>query len=251
LKQGIEFLNVTYSYPDAERPALRNISFTINPGETLAIVGSNGAGKTTLVKLLARLYDPQEGEIRINGRDIREYDLADLRANMSILFQDYVCYQLTVQDNISVGKLVLHDDLAAIEAAASKSGADKIVAKLPHGYNTMLGRWFEAGHQLSGGEWQKIALARAFMRDAQILILDEPTASLDAQAEYDLFKQIRDLTQGRTTIFISHRFSTVRLANHILVIENGEVVEQGRHEELLMLGGRYAELFNLQAAPYK
>lgn len=250
-KQGIEFQHVTFSYAGSEKPSLHNVSFTLDPGETLAIVGSNGAGKTTLIKLLARLYDPQVGEIRINGRNIREYSLEDLHAKMGIIFQDYISYQLTAQENIGVGNLQLLNDIASIEEAARKSGADTIIAKLPDSYSTMLGRWFEQGHQLSGGEWQKIALARAFIRDAQILILDEPTASLDAQAEYELFQHIRDLTRGRTTIFISHRFSTVRLADRILVIEQGEVVEQGRHEELLAQGGRYAELFNLQAESYR
>ncbi len=251
LTQGIEFRNVTYAYEGAAKPSLHNVSFTLPLGKTLAIVGKNGAGKTTLVKLLTRLYDPQEGEILINGHNIREYDLADLRAIMSVIFQDYICYQLTAQENIGVGNISQLNNLQPIEAAATKSGADELIATLPEGYQTMLGRWFGEGHQLSGGEWQKIALARAFMRNAPILVLDEPTASLDAQAEYELFKQIQELAEDHTTIFISHRFSTVRLADHILVIENGSIVEQGNHEQLLALDGQYAHLFNLQASAYK
>jgi len=254
-EQGIEFRHVTFSYPEAEQPALRDISFVIKPGETLAIVGRNGAGKTTLVKLLARLYDPQEGEIFVNGRDIRDYDLSELRAEIGVIFQDYVRYYLTAQENIGVGKLAYLEDRASVEIAAVKSGADEIIAKLPDGYHSMLGNWFKGmggkGHELSGGEWQKIALARGFMRNSQLLILDEPTASLDAKAEYELFSQIRELTRGRTAIFISHRFSTVRLADHILVLENGSVIEYGSHSELLTQNGHYAELFNLQAEAYR
>ncbi len=254
-EQGIEFRHVTFSYPGAEQPALRDVSFVIKPGETLAVVGRNGAGKTTLVKLLARLYDPQEGQILVNGRDIREYDLAELRAEIGVIFQDYVRYHLTAQENIGVGKLPYLEDRVAVEIAAAKSGADEIITKLPDGYNSMLGNWFKGmggkGHELSGGEWQKIALARAFMRNSQLLILDEPTAALDAKAEYELFCQIRELTRERTAIFISHRFSTVRLADRILVLENGSVIEHGDHKELLALDGHYAELFNLQAESYR
>lgn len=254
-EQGIEFRHVTFAYPGTEQPVLRDVSFNIKPGETLAVVGRNGAGKTTLVKLLARLYDPQEGQILINGRDIRDYDLAELRSEIGVIFQDYVRYQLTAQENIGVGRLSSLEDRSAVEIAAAKSGADEVIARLPDTYDTMLGNFFKGmggeGHELSGGEWQKIALARAFMRNAQLLILDEPTAALDAKSEYDLFRRIRELTQGRTAIFISHRFSTVRLADHILVLENGRVIEYGNHTELLALSGHYAELFNLQAESYQ
>jgi ATP-binding cassette subfamily B protein len=249
--QGIEFRNVTFCYEGRQQPALRNVSFRLGPGQTLAIVGRNGAGKTTLVKLLARLYDPQEGQILVNGHDIREYDPDELRRQIGVIFQDFVQYQLLARENIGIGQVDFIEDGARIRAAAAKSGADGVVERLPQGYETMLGRWFEGGHHLSGGEWQKIALARGFMRDAQILILDEPTASLDAQAEHDLFARMRELTRGRIAIFISHRFSTVRTADHILVLERGEVIEQGSHEELIARGGHYAELFNLQAASYR
>jgi ATP-binding cassette subfamily B protein len=254
-EQGIEFRHVTFSYPEAAQPALHDASFVIQPGETLAVVGRNGAGKTTLVKLLARLYDPQEGQILVNGRDIRDYDLSELRAEIGVIFQDYVRYYLTAQENIGVGRLPYLEDRATVEKAAAKSGANEVIAKLPDGYDSTLGNWFKGvggkGNELSGGEWQKIALARGFMRDSQLLILDEPTASLDAKAEYELFSQIRELTRGRTAIFISHRFSTVRLADRILVLENGSVIEHGSHSELLALNGHYAELFNLQAEAYR
>ncbi len=250
-QQGIEFRNVTFTYEGKNEPALANVSFTIEAGQTLALVGRNGAGKTTLVKLLTRLYDPQEGQILVNGHDIREYDPEELREQIGVIFQDYVEYHLTVQENIGVGRLAYLEDLEKIETAAEKSGADDVIARLPKGYATVLGRWFEEGHQLSGGEWQKVALARGFMRDAQILILDEPTSALDAKAEYELFARMRELTRGRTAIFISHRFSTVRLADRIIVIENGRVIEQGSHQELLALDGHYAELFNLQASSYR
>ena len=250
-QQGIEFHNVTYTYEGAKHPALHNVSFTIQPGETVALVGRNGAGKTTLVKLLARLYDPQEGKIVLNGHDIREYDPAELHEEMGILFQDYVTYYLMAQENIGVGKVAEIDNRNLIAMAAAKSGADEVIDKLPEGYETMLGHWFGNGHQLSCGEWQKVALARAFMREAQLFILDEPTAALDAQAEYNLFMRIRELARDHTTIFISHRFSTVRLADRILVMEDGEIIEQGNHEELLKQDGYYAQLFNLQAASYR
>ncbi len=249
--EGIEFRNVTFCYEGRREPALRNVSFKLGAGQTLAIVGRNGAGKTTLVKLLARLYDPQEGQILVNGHDIREYDPEELRREIGVIFQDFVQYQLLARENIGIGQVEFIDDGARVRAAAQKSGADEVIGRLPRGYETMLGRWFEEGHHLSGGEWQKVALARGFMREAQILILDEPTASLDAQAEHDLFARMRQLTQGRIALFISHRFSTVRTADHILVLERGEVVEQGSHEELIARGGRYAELFNMQASSYR
>ena len=250
----IEFRNVSFTYagkdPETEA-ALKNVSFTIQAGEAVALVGRNGAGKTTIVKLLTRLYDPDEGEILIGGRNIKEYDLEELREKVGVIFQDYVTYFMSARENIGVGRIAEIENQALVSSAAQKSGANTVIDKLPEGYETMLGRWFEKGTQLSGGEWQKVALARAFMRDAPILILDEPTSSLDAQAEYDVFAKFRVLTKGKTAIFISHRFSTVRLADRILVLENGQIIENGPHQELIALGGHYAELFNLQAEAYR
>jgi ATP-binding cassette subfamily B protein len=251
MQQGIEFRHVSYTYEGKDEPALRDVSFTIQPGETVAIVGHNGAGKTTLVKLLARLYDPQEGQVLIDGRDVREYDPAELRHEFGVLFQDYVQYQFNARENIGIGLVESLDDRTAIADAARQSGAATVIETLPEGYETVLGKWFDGGVNLSGGEWQKVALGRAFMRQAQILILDEPSAALDARAEYELFARLQELAQGRTAIFISHRFSTVRQADRILVFEAGQLIESGSHEELLARAGRYAELFNLQAASYR
>jgi ATP-binding cassette, subfamily B, bacterial len=249
----IEFRHVSFTYPgrEAAGSALRDVSFTIHAGEAVALVGRNGAGKTTIVKLLTRLYDPDAGEILVNGRNIKDYDLEALRSQIGVIFQDYVTYFMTASRNIGIGRVEAVNDLARIEASAAKSGANNVIAKLPENYDTMLGKWFDKGQQLSGGEWQKIALARAFMRDAQLLILDEPTSSLDPQAEYEVFARFRELTAGKSAIFISHRFSTVRLANRIIVLENGGVLEEGTHADLLAKGGRYAELFSLQAEAYR
>ncbi len=253
----IEFRDVSFTYPGKDpetHAALKHASFTIRAGEAVALVGRNGAGKTTLVKLLTRLYDPDEGEIFIGGRNIKEYDLKDLREQVGVIFQDYVNYYMTAQENIGVGRIAHIEQRDLVMSAASKSGANVVIEKLPNGYDTMLGRWFKDlknSTQLSGGEWQKIALARAFMRDAHILVLDEPTSALDAQAEYEVFTKFRELTRGKTAVFISHRFSTVRLADRIFVIENGSIIESGSHEELIALDGRYAELFNLQAEAYR
>jgi ATP-binding cassette subfamily B protein len=247
---GIEFRNVTFTYPGRSEPALDNVSFSIELGETIAVVGKNGAGKSTIVKLLGRLYDPQDGLILIDGVDVREYDPSELRKQFGMMFQDYAMYQLPVAENIGVGNVDRVLDRAAIESAATRGGATRLIESLPDQFDTVLGKWFEDGHQLSGGEWQRIALARAFMRDAQILILDEPTSALDAEAEYDLFARIKQLAEGRMAIFISHRFSTTRRADRILVLENAKLIEQGTHAELMVLGGRYAELFNLQAESY-
>ncbi|HEX8228078.1 MAG TPA: ABC transporter ATP-binding protein [Chloroflexia bacterium] len=251
LKHGLEFRNVTFTYPGKTEPALRDVSFHIKPTEAVALVGQNGAGKTTIVKLLTRLYDPDEGQILLDGVDIRELDLADLHATIGVIFQDYVTYFFSARDNIGIGRLGEMANQERVEESAGKSGANSVIEKLPKGYDTMLGRWFDDGYQLSGGEWQKVALARAFMRDAEILILDEPTASLDARAEYEIFARMKELTQGKMAVFISHRFSTVRLADRIFVLENGTISEAGSHEELLSLDGTYAELFNLQAAAYR
>jgi ATP-binding cassette, subfamily B, bacterial len=251
IQEGIEFRNVSYTYEGKDKPAINDVSFRIAKGETVAIVGHNGAGKTTLVKLVARLYDPQAGQVLIDGRDVREYDPDELRGEFGVLFQDYVSYQFSARENIGIGRVERLDDTPAIALAADKSGAAGVIEALPEGYDTVLGKWFDGGVNLSGGEWQKVALGRAFMREAQILILDEPSAALDARAEFELFTRLRQLAHGRTAIFISHRFSTVRQADRILVFEQGALIESGTHEELLGLGGRYAELFNLQAASYR
>ena len=251
IQQGVVFEDVGFRYPGSERWAVRNLSFTLHAGEALALVGENGAGKTTLVKLLARLYDPDEGRILLDGHDLREYDVADLRREIGVIFQDFVRYQLTASDNIAVGRIEAREVRPRIESAAARSLADSVIEKLPEGYEQMVGRRFASGVDLSGGEWQKIALGRAYMREAQLLILDEPTAALDARAEYEVFQRFKDLTQSKTAVLISHRFSTVRMADRILVLDGGRLLEIGTHEELLEADGRYAELFNLQAAGYR
>ena len=310
LREGIVFRNVAFRYPGTERLVLEDVSFEIRPGQTVALVGENGAGKTTLVKLLARLYDPTAGQILVDAVDLREYDLEAWRRQIGVIFQDFARYHLMVRENVGVGWIEHVDDLAAITRAARFGGADEVVARLPDGYDTILGRQFsmmsssartvrvEEGVDLSGGEWQKIVLARGFMRTggtdgtngmsgtggtdgtngmsgtggtdgthstgdtggteaehapegAQLLILDEPTAALDAQAEYNVYRRFHELTRGRASLLISHRFSTVKMADHIVVIEHGRVTEQGSHEELVALGGRYAELFEMQAERYR
>jgi ATP-binding cassette subfamily B protein len=246
----IEFDTVTFTYPGAEEPALDGVSFEIRPGETVAVVGRNGAGKSTLFKLLCRLYDPTEGHIRLDGVDIREYDPVELRTRVSAMFQDYVTYQGTAAENIGLGDLTRLEDRPHIVDSARRAGADERIERLPNGYDSPLGRWFDQGVSLSGGEWQKIALARAFQREAPILVLDEPTSALDARAEHDLFSRLRELSEGRTTLYISHRFSTVRQAERILLLENGKVAEYGTHDELMAAKAGYAELFTLQAQAY-
>jgi ATP-binding cassette subfamily B protein len=251
IQQGFTFENVGFRYLNSERWANRHLSFTLHPGEKLALVGENGAGKTTLVKLLARLYDPTEGRILLDGIDLREYDLADLRLNVGIIFQDYLRYQMTFAQNIAVGNISQQFNRPLIEAAAKQSLADTLAAKLPGAYDQQLGKRFAQGVELSGGEWQKVALARAYMRDAQLLILDEPTSALDARAEFTVFERFAELTKGKSAVLISHRFSTVRMADRILVLEKGELIEIGSHQEHILKGGRYAELFNLQAMGYR
>ena len=251
IRQGFTFEGVGFRYPGAEHWAVRGLDFTLAPGERLALVGENGAGKTTLVKLLARLYEPTEGRILLDGIDLREYDLESLRRNVGVIFQDFVRYDFLLRENIAVGNIGGLEDEPRIQSAAARSLADTVAARLPGRYGQMLGRRFEGGVDLSGGEWQKVALARAYMREAQLLILDEPTAALDARAEYEVFLRFSELTQGRMAVLISHRFSTVRMADRIVVLRGGELVEHGTHEELLALGGLYSELFQLQAAGYR
>lgn len=251
IARGIEFRNVSFRYPGRSEWALRNVSVAIGPGEKLALVGANGAGKTTFIKLLTRLYDPTEGQILLDGVDLREYDIDDLRLRIGVIFQDFVRYMMTAGENIGFGQIEALDDRPRIERAAEKGGADEVIATLPQGYDTMLGAWFERGRELSGGQWQKIALGRAFMRDAEVLVLDEPTSALDAEREYEIFQRFRRLTEGRIAILISHRFSTVRMADRIAVLENGALIELGTHRELLEKDGVYARLFNMQAEGYR
>ena len=248
---GFSFEDVVFRYPGAERWAVRHLSFTLRAGEVLALVGENGAGKTTLVKLLARLYDPDEGRILLDGHDLRDYDLFTLRANIGVIFQDFVRYHLTAAENIAVGRIEARDDHPRIERAAHQGMADEVIRKLPEGYEQMIGKRFRTGIDLSGGEWQKVAIARAYMRDAQLLILDEPTAALDARSEFEVFQRFKALTHGKTAVLISHRFSSVRMADRIVVLADGSVEAIGTHEELLAQQGRYAELFELQAAGYR
>ncbi len=251
IQHGFVFENVGFKYPGSEKWANRYLNFTLQAGEKLALVGENGAGKTTLAKLLARLYDPSEGRILLDGHDLRDYDLEELRHEIGVIFQDFVRYHLTASENLAIGRIEAREDVPRIERAATRSLANTVIEKLPGKYDQILGKRFEKGVELSGGEWQKIALGRAYMREAQLLILDEPTASLDARAEHEVFQRFADLTHGKTAVLISHRFSTVRMADRILVLHNGEMVELGAHAELLARNGRYAELFYLQAEGYQ
>lgn len=251
IASGFVFENVGFRYPDAERWALRGLNFELHAGEVLALVGENGAGKTTLVKLLARLYDPDEGRILLDGHDLREYDLDQLRANIGVIFQDFVRYHLTAGENIGVGQIDAMHDQERIRSAARRALADQVIDALPQGYDQQIGRRFKTGVDLSGGQWQKIAIARAYMRDAQVMILDEPTAALDARSEFEVFQRFKELSDDRTAVLISHRFSSVRMADRILVLAEGRLEASGTHSELLAQGGRYAELFELQAAGYR
>ena len=249
--RGFEFRNVSFAYPGTTRRVLRNFNFTLSPGERVALIGENGQGKTTVVKLITRLYDPTEGQILLDGVDLREYKLEDLHHEIGVIFQDFMRYEMTARENIAVGRVEREHSEEEIRQAAEKSLAASVVAKLEHGYDQMLGRRFETGVELSGGEWQRVALARAYLRDAQLLILDEPTAALDAKSELEVFERFAELTTDKMALLISHRFSTVRMADRIVVLAGGQLVEQGNHKQLIALGGRYAEMFEMQAASYR
>jgi ATP-binding cassette subfamily B protein len=251
ITRGFEFRNVSFAYPGTTRRVLSNFNFTLSPGERIALIGENGQGKTTVVKLITRLYDPTEGEILLDGVDLREYDLADLHAEIGVIFQDFMRYEMTARENIAVGRIEVPHAPEEIEYAAEKSLAAGVIAKLQGRYDQMLGRRFEGGVDLSGGEWQKLALARAYLRDAQLLILDEPTAALDARSELQVFERFAELTEGKMALLISHRFSTVRMADRIVVLEGGRLVEEGNHAQLMALSGRYASMFEMQAASYR
>jgi ATP-binding cassette subfamily B protein len=251
IRKGVEFRGVCFSYPGNSRLILDHINFELHTGERLALIGENGQGKTTIVKLVTRLYDPTEGQILLDGIDLREYDLEDLHREIGVIFQDFMRYEMTARVNIAVGRVEEINNLDLLVTAARKSMADQTIGRLPQGYDQMLGRRFDQGVDLSGGEWQKVALARAYLRDAQILILDEPTAALDARSEYEVFRRFAELTAGKMAFFISHRFSTVRSADRILVLENGKIAEEGTHDQLASLGGRYAEMFEMQASSYR
>lgn len=251
IKTGFEFRNVSFAYPGTSRMILNNISFRLEPSSRIALVGENGQGKTTIVKLLTRLYDPTQGQILLDGVDLREYDLESLWREIGVIFQDFTRYEMTASDNIAVGQIEEQNNPFRIRSAANKSLAEKFIRKLPKGYEQPLGCRFEGAVDLSGGEWQRLALARAYLRDAQVLILDEPTAALDARSEHEVFERFAELTKGKMALLISHRFSTVRMADRILVLDNGKIAEQGHHDQLVACSGRYAEMFELQAANYR
>jgi ATP-binding cassette subfamily B protein len=242
--------HVSFRYPGSSRPSLDDVSLSLGPGEHIALVGENGSGKTTLVKLLCRLYDPTGGSIALDGRDLRELASVDLRRAISVVFQDYARYQLTARENIWFGDVRAAPDEGRIEGAAARSGAHPIITRLPKGYDTFLGKWFEDGEELSIGEWQKVALARAFLRETPIIVLDEPTSALDAKAELDFYQKFRTIARGRMAVIISHRFSTVRMADRIYVLDKGRLIESGTHDELVRRAGHYAELFAAQARYY-
>lgn len=251
ITRGFEFVNVSFSYPGSPRRVLNGLNFHLHPRERVALIGENGQGKTTIVKLITRLYDPTEGKILLDGIDLREYSLEDLYTQIGVIFQDFMRYEMIARENIAVGQIEKLGDLPILQEAAHKSLADEVISKLPAHYEQMLGRRFDGGVDLSGGEWQKVALARAYLRDAQLLILDEPTAALDARSEFEVFQRFAELTAGKMALFISHRFSTVRMADRIVLLENGNIAEEGSHERLASQGGRYAEMFEMQAASYR
>ncbi|MFZ1916856.1 MAG: ABC transporter ATP-binding protein [Terriglobales bacterium] len=251
IQRGFEFRNVSFRYPGSSRLVLKELNLHLHPCERVALIGENGEGKTTIVKLISRLYDPVDGQVLLDGVDLREYALEDLYREIGVIFQDYMRYEMTVRENIAVGRIEQIGNLPLLRQSAGKSMAHEVVSRLPSGYEQMLGRRFDGGVDLSGGEWQKVALARAYLRDAQILILDEPTAALDARSEYEVFRRFAELTAGKIALFISHRFSTVRMADRIIVLENGRIAEEGNHDALTQLGGRYAEMFEMQAASYR
>jgi ATP-binding cassette subfamily B protein len=251
IMRGFEFRGVSFSYPGSPRLILNRLNFHLHPSERVALIGENGQGKTTIVKLITRLYDPTEGQILLDGVDLREYSLEDLYREIGVIFQDFMRYEMTARENIAVGQIDEISNLKLLQTASRKSLADQVIARLPLEYEQMLGRRFDGGVDLSGGEWQKIALARAYLRNAQLLILDEPTAALDARSEFEVFHRFAELTAGKMALFISHRFSTVRMADRIVVLENGKIAEDGNHEQLSRLGGRYAEMFEMQAASYR
>ena len=251
IQRGFEFRNVSFTYPGTNRTVLSDFNFTLQPGERIALIGENGQGKTTIVKLITRLYDPTTGQILLDGKDLREYALEDLHREIGVIFQDFMRYEMTARENIAVGRVEWEHEQTEIEFAAHKSLADTVVSKLEHGYDQTLGRRFEGGVELSGGEWQKMALARAYLRDAQLLILDEPTAALDARSELEVFERFAELTQGKMALLISHRFSTVRMADRIVVLSQGRLAEEGNHQQLMAAGGLYAEMFEMQAASYR
>jgi ATP-binding cassette subfamily B protein len=250
IRDGFQFEKVTFCYPGSRRRVLDALDFRLQPGERVALIGENGQGKTTLVKLITRLYDPSAGRILLDGVDLRDYSIEDLQSQIGVIFQDFMRYEMTARQNIAVGRVELAPD-GGVRLAARKSLADRFIEKLPKAYEQQLGRRFEGGVDLSGGEWQKMALARAYYRDAQLVILDEPTASLDARSEYEVFQRFAELTQGKIALLISHRFSTVRMADRIVVLENGKIAEQGSHQQLISLGGRYSVMFELQASGYR
>lgn len=251
IRDGFEFRKVSFAYPGSDRLILKDVNLRIGTGERIAVVGENGQGKSTLVKLIPRLYEPTSGKVLLDGIDLREYDIDSLRREIGVIFQDFVHYDMTARENITLGRIECARDQFRLHEAARKSGAHKIIDSFPHGFDQMLGKRFEDGTDLSGGEWQKFALARAYLRDAEILILDEPTAALDALAEYEVFSRFAELTKGKIAILISHRLSTVRMADRIVVLKDGEIHEEGTHHQLIANGGRYASMFELQAASYR
>lgn len=251
LQKGIGFEHVSFHYPNGKRDVLKDISFLVEPGEVIALVGANGSGKTTLIKLLCRLYDPVDGAITLDGIDMRRFETGALRREISVIFQDYAQYYLTARENIWFGNCDLAPQHEDIMGAARHAGSHDLISSLPKGYETILGKWFEEGEELSIGEWQKVALARAFLRESQIIVLDEPTSAMDAKSEYEVFRRIRQLLEGRTAILISHRFSTVRMADRIFAFEKGSISETGTHEQLVKSGGKYANLFEKQAQHYQ